>query len=284
MWTPKPFKAYLLKESIVTELSDESLSHVVRRKVLVKAEEIQFGGQFSRIYDSKGNLKYKTHTKNLIDITADLQLKPNLPSQEEFEPPTQLHTTNKSQKFENSFYWKLDTLSLGYYDDLFNTSGLVGTAERFEYRIFPKWDFLLDFGLSISTEVGISTDEDGNSLLWNSFYFGPSIKYTLSNNKIRSWELYAGVQKSFSYVSSLKGATFDMSSNVLELELLWKRKTRWGTIILGGTFRQQYMNLNPLEDLEETEVGIGANYPRDPARSTITALGFSLGYQFSFEL
>jgi hypothetical protein len=282
-WMPTPFTAYLQKNSIITRIDDESVSYRVKKQVLVKAEEVIFGGQYSRIYDSKGNLKFRTLTKSLVDITTDVNLNPNLPSHEEFEPPTQLHTTNKSQLFENSFYWKVDTLNLGYYNDMFNTSDLVGTAERFEYRIFPKWKFPIDFGITFSSELGISVDEDGNSLTWTSYYFGPAIKYVLSDNKIRAWEVYAGIQTSISYVSSLNGVFFEMSSNAMELELLWKRKTKWGVFIIGGSLRQQDMNLNPLE-AEETEIGVGVNFPREPARSTITSLGISLGYQFSFEL
>jgi hypothetical protein len=282
-WQPVPFKAYLKKNSILYKIEDKSLVYRVKRNVFILAVEQTYGGQFSNIFDSKGKVKFTTLTRNLVDVTVDLQLNPNLPTHEEFQPPTQLLTTNKSQKYENAFYYKLDTLNLGYYNDLFNTEGLTGTAERFEYRIFPKWHFPVDFGLSLSTEIGISQDESGNSLLWSSYYFGPALKYTLSENKIRKWEIYLGVQKSFSYKGTLEGVVFDMSSNVLELELLWKRKTKWGIFIVGGTFKQQYMNLD-LSALEESGVFNTQRFSREPARTAVTSIGFSMGYEFSFTL
>ena len=271
---PKPFKAYLKKDAVIVKIDDEEKAYRVKRQLFVMAEERYVGSHFSYIHDSKGTLKFKTLTINLVDISGDLQLTPNLPSHEEFDPPTQIKTTNKYQVYENAFIYKLDTVNLGYYNDLFQTEGLTGSAKRFEYRIFPKWDFMIDFGLSISYENGVSEDEFGNQLLWDSVYFGPSLQYTLSENNKRRWEIYAGFQKSFNYAAISEDVSISFSSIVMELELLWKRKTKWGVFIVGGSVRQQYMSLDPEFD----------NVPREPARTSVTSLGLTLGYEFSFKL
>lgn len=271
---PVPFKAYLKKNSVILKINDESKAYRVKRQLFVVAEERYIGSRFSYIHDTKGKMKFKTLTSNLVDISEDLKLTPQLPSHEEFPPPTQLNTSNAFQRYENAFFYKLDSVALGYYNDLYQTEGLTGNATRFEYRIFPKWDFLLDFGLALSYEKGLSEDEFGNQLLWNSFYFGPAIQYTLTENDKRKWEIYATTQKSLEYSATAGITPYSFSSIVLEMELLWKRKTKWGIFIIGGAIRQQYMSLDP-------EI---RNIPRLPDRSTVNSLGLTLGYQFDFTL
>jgi hypothetical protein len=273
-WKPKAFKAYLKRNSVIYKIDNDKQVFRVKRQLFILAEEKVYGGQYAFIYNNKGKLVYRTLTRNLVDVTKDLNLNPNLPSHEDFAAQSQLLTTNKSLRIENSFYIKLDTLSLDYYNDLFDTEGLVGTAERYEYRVFPKWDFAIDFGLTLSKEIGISFDSDNNQLFWSSYHFGPAIKHVISENDTRKWEIYLSFQKSFNYTATHPAADFTMTVNSVELELLWKRKTKWGVFILGGNYRQQYMSLDAKVILID----------RPPSRATISALGLSLGYEFSFNL
>ncbi len=274
------FKAYLKVNSILHKYKNSSRSYRIKRQLFVSAHARSSGGIYSYIFDSQKNIKFITETKNLIDISKDLKLTPSLPSREEFGPPGQRHSTNKFQQYENAFYLKIDSLNLGYYNDLLQTSGLKGLAERYEYNIFMKWNFPIDFGLVLSYEQGISEDQgqvSGQSdeqLLWSAFYFGPAVKYLLSENKVRRWEIHLGFQKSFNHSATQGPRDFSFSTNALELDLLWKRKTKWGIFIIGGNMRQLYMSLDSRSP----------SLARTPRRSTVTSLGASLGYQFSFKL
>jgi hypothetical protein len=275
-WTPQAFRAILKKGSLLVRVKDGEEVYTSKR-VFVKARERVVGGTRSYLLTKGNKARYLTSTKNLVSISEDLKLYPQIDPRQTYEGPTQFHSTDKVLKLETDITCHLESMNVSYFTLFYGGDGAGASGNGFGIRTFYRSSFPFNVGLGFSRQSGSWLgSENLENVSWDALYFGPFVKYDLYQGEKLSLNGQFGLEKSFGLETiSESGDSFSFKSLLWKAEIKALYDTLIGTLSIGLEYKKQRATMT-------TNNVSGFLFFTD--KGSITATGLVLGYHFDLSL
>lgn len=272
--SPVKFYAVLKEKSELVNI-DKSTSFFNKRKVYVRAREIYYGGNWSYIYNKKGEIKYKTLTKNLSSIETIISLRSKISGDKVYPPKTRLHTSDKSLPLEAHFLFRRESSELGSVATAIDTSSSGATSTSFSFKTYYDSFLPLDVGLVMDYQTGEFTTEESTSTTWRALYFGPTIKYDFLETKNFKFNSQFAVKKSISFIATSDDARVNFSALLWQVGLEGVFKTGFGNFSLG--FESSFIRSSVKGELADQDTF-------NNEKTTMQQNAVTIGYQYTWNL
>ncbi|OUR98754.1 hypothetical protein A9Q84_04905 [Halobacteriovorax marinus] len=272
--SPVKFYAVLKERSQLVKL-ESSKVFFSKRKVYVSAREIYYGGNWSYIYNKKGEIKYKTLTRNLSSVEKIITLRSNISAEKTFPPKTRLHTSDKVFPLESHFLYRRESSDLGAIATALDKDSGAATSNSFSFKFYYDSFLPLDFGLVMDYQIGQISSEDGNTANWQAFYFGPTIKYDFLETSNFKFNSQFAVKKSLRFNASSDGDSVNYSALLWQVGLEAIYKTRIGNFSIG--YESSFIRSSVKGELSEQETF-------NNEKTTMQQNAISIGYQYTWNL
>jgi hypothetical protein len=270
-WEPVPFKAVLKKGSLLTDLTGEKKSRAPRA-LMVVARERQVGGTQSYIFDKSKTARFVTDTKNLIGITKDAEIWPDVDATVVHPEPEGRHSTDKGFWLQNDYQLHLEQTDGAYFARIYRGESNSASGSRLEVRSHVLTYLPVEFGLAINAGIGSWEDETIGSAAWRYVMFGPSLQWAFSHQEDGDWAITAQAMKSLLYDSEKQPEQHSYSATAYQFDLTRSYQTQLGFFTLGLGYRATSMSIK-----ETTEYLDNTSDNR-----MFSTISFSLGYRHNW--
>jgi len=283
-WPTDMYRAVLRENAIIHDLKTHQ-AYSVHRKAYVMAQEKIAGGKNIYIYTNAGKKKFVTSSINVIPIENDLDLDPIPKNYLTYAEQPNYQAKDTTLRLDNYINIHGEYMRDTYLADLFislipenqtlTSDTFYAVARRFEYKVFYRWDFPIEFGVNLNYQEG-SWQGDASGLIWRSIFFGPVAQFSLAKYEKVEYNVQVSFQQSlFFKASSLSNDfQFDYSTNALEVNLNSIWNTRYGHIVLGASMRRAQASLE----------SSSTTLQRNPKRGSMDSISIMLGYNFEWDI
>lgn len=225
------------------------------------------------ILNHDGQPTYWVYALDVVDVTPELTLTPQVPTREVFPEATRFHTTDDLFTLKHEFTYGIHSLSSSTVKSTFNPDIPNATGDIFDYTLYALWNIPFNLGWTFRYE-GVSSEMDqagGDSLSWQSFSTGPKITYELWKGERHSIEAGAEITQGFIVSGFFNEEGFEGDFLRAGLEGRFLRQYSWGHLFLSIRWINERVSIDreffePLAapDLGRTSSGfvgaIGVNF------------------------
>jgi hypothetical protein len=249
--------------------------YVTTKTVIAWGKEKFLGSDTVYLVNKDNKEIFRTHTIYIQPIKKDLELYPTPKKYKTYtEEKIRLTSDDGALLLSHNFLIEKEKLDTPYFEEVFGgTVGNSASASRFNFETYYPWDLPTQFGILLSYHEGV-WENSLNSLKWQSFYFGPSIRIPILTYDVVDFRLNLSFQSAFKFNATNFSESYNFSANVLQFGGDMGIKTTFGKFVIVLNYRQYKTSL------KEASVDIRSL----PSRGSINSFSVGAGYSFDLEI
>jgi hypothetical protein len=272
---PSKYKAILKKGSLLTDMVSQKESYTQKDIYVITRQQFE-GGQYSFIFNKKGELAYKTLTKNITSIENEIIIHPEVDAAYINPKKTSFNTIDSFLLLDNSVSVGLTTINSPQNLATIGLESGSASGTTFEFRSIAKSSLPVHFGVELEYLSAKGFNESNEQVAtWSSLNFGPVIKYPFY--KYEGWDMstLVSLHRSLSYSLVTDDNAFAFSSSTWKLQLLGEKDYQYGALALGLAYFKEKSTIEPKFD---ESISITS------AKNSTTGFSFTIGYNFELNL
>ena len=270
----KPYLVYIKPGSILTKISDKSevkIDKGIYAKVLElsKTKREQF-----YIYDKEGDAKYIVDSINLVEVSDDIHILPDINAEKTFPVQSIFKTENKLANYHSQINLHFDNLKLSELNNIYNDQISNVLATRYEIRTLYVTNLLFDFGLGLNYQSAYWKN-DVEQVKLSILSLGPHFRYNAYTNNDFNLNIVGAGELAPIYQGRSTLYTDKYSAMLYDLGIESEWETFIGKLSIGSHFRHHSIALTESNrsDLQVT-----------PSEFSLNSLGIMIGYKIEWEL
>ncbi|MFZ4712580.1 MAG: hypothetical protein ACOYL6_02605 [Bacteriovoracaceae bacterium] len=235
---------------------------------------------FKYIVGKDKKIKYKIHTKYLVDISVVSDLNPKPETWSEVKEPVNLFAEDKLTKLKLQFNLHSEAINSRYLQEVAEERyDQVNHSLRFETQSYLHWDYPMELGWSLNYQAASFTTVNTSGGIYRAFHTGPILRTRIGTFKDGDLLLHFSYQRSlngnYSYRINDTSYIALLSVNTAEIGTEWMQQNSWGRFSIGLAYRREWISLK--QNLDDS-VRVSS------ASRTADSLGISLGQDFDWNL
>lgn len=220
--------------------------------------------------------RFKTLSRNLVDISRDLKLYPQFDPNINYLPQVKKDIFNTEFKFNVGVFYSYEFLNVPYFQEIHQYVSKTAEGGRLDLKVFYDSNFPIDIGLLMGEQSGIYYINDYNEILsWNSFFMGAMLKYNILSSKEIDLNFQAGMDYILAFNAFSPSAEYIFGGNSWQLLLELVLKTVLGQVTVGIDYKRTLLTIETKTD---------SNLSLSAVDRSITGLGIFFGLQYGFSL